>query len=198
MADPFLLIDGYNLMHAAGMFRESYGPGEFEKWRNRFLEFVSDNLTDAERRRTTVVFDAPASSVHAVSEWNLQGLRVMFAQSDLDADDVIEELIAGHSAPRQILLISSDHRLQRAARKRRGRFVDSEVFASRLAERRDAGERQAAERPPPQKFRGLQSDRETAAWLELFGEIPEAGKLKGRKPKLDLDDLQREVDAESE
>ena len=58
MATPFRIIDGYNLMHAAGMARRRYGPGDLERYRNRFIRLVAARLTEEERARTTIVFDA--------------------------------------------------------------------------------------------------------------------------------------------
>jgi len=58
MAQKFLIIDGYNLMHAAGMARERYGPGDLERCRERLLRFLHSRLTAEERKRTTIVFDA--------------------------------------------------------------------------------------------------------------------------------------------
>ena len=67
MATPFHIIDGYNLLHAAGLGRPTYGPGDLERCRNRLLSFLRTHLRAAERARTTVVFDArdaPPDRVH--------------------------------------------------------------------------------------------------------------------------------------
>jgi len=193
MADPFLLIDGYNLMHAVGLFQRRYGPGEFAKWRNRFLHYLSQHLTPRERERTTVVFDAPPSGQGRPQSVESHGLQVLYAHSELEADDVLEELIAGHSAPRQVLLVSSDHRLQKAARRRRGKSIDSEDFALRLEERENQ-ELQRKQAPLPRcKFTGLHSPGELEAWLEIFGDIPEAARLKQQSPESDVERLQREI-----
>lgn len=199
MADPFLLIDGYNLMFACGMIGGGGGPGEFEKARNRFLRFVSQNLTQRERERATVVFDAPPSSNRSATPKSQYGLQVMYAHADFDADDVLEDLIAGHSAPRQILLVSSDHRLQKAVRKRRGKFIDSEDFTALLEKR---NERQQAETRDEQvtpeqqsKRTGLSSSEDVTAWADEFGEIPEARNLRSHLPEIDLDALEKEIEA---
>jgi uncharacterized protein len=194
MADPFLLVDGYNLMHAVGMFRRRYGPGEFAKWRDRFLHYLSQHLTPRERERTTVVFDAPSSGPGPTQSAESHGLQVLYARSDLEADDVLEELIAGHSAPRQILLVSSDHRLQKAVRRRRGKAIDSEDFALRLEERENQGSQRKPPSLPRCKFTGLHSPGELEAWLEIFGDIPEAARLKRPAPESDVERLQREID----
>ena len=194
MADPFLLIDGYNLMHAVGLFQRRYGPGEFARWRNRFLHYLSQHLTERERERSTVVFDAPSSGQGRSQTTESHGLQVIYAQSDLEADDVLEELIAQHSAPRQVLLVSSDHRLQKAVRRRRGKSIDSEDFALRLERREEQEPRPKKPGLPRCKFTGLHSPSELEAWLEVFGEIPEAGRLIREPPDNEIEQLQREID----
>lgn len=200
MPTPFILIDGYNLMHAMGTMRVGYGPGEFERQRMWFLKSISRNLSDRERERTTVVFDAPATSRGGVAESRVAGLTVVYAQSELEADDVLEELIAGHSAPKQILLVSSDHRLQRAARRRRGKFTDSEDFAALLEKREQRNEQTELVEPTAEEIRkqsGLQSPTEVAAWVKVFGDIPEVEEVKRlAPPEIDIEALQREIDRE--
>ena len=48
MADLYL-FDGYNLLHAAGLARANYGPGDLERARTALLLKVSDGLDDADR-----------------------------------------------------------------------------------------------------------------------------------------------------
>ncbi|MEM9883309.1 MAG: NYN domain-containing protein [Planctomycetota bacterium] len=50
------------------------------------------------------------------------------------ADDVIVELIAWHSAPRRLTVVSSDRAIRAAARRRRARDWPSDVFVTRLVE----------------------------------------------------------------
>jgi hypothetical protein len=199
MAEPFLIIDGYNLMHAAGMTRRRYGPGDFQRCRRRFLAFLARHLSPAERERATVVFDAIEAPAGLSRTSTLEGMSVVFAQPGGDADTLIEELIAKHSAPRQIQLVSSDHRLQKAARRRRAQFVDSERFIARLHQRGEAG-RPAQDSPAvnaqsPEKFSGPLSDAETSEWLEVFGDIPEAAELESAAERLqeELDNLADEI-----
>lgn len=200
MADPYLLIDGYNLMHAVGTVRPQDEPGGFQGERTQFLRHVSDNLTARERERTTVVFDASTSSRRGNSTSRVAGLTVIYSAKDRDADDVIEELIADHSSPRQILLVSSDHRLQRAVKKRRGKFTDSEEFAELLERRQTHHANTELVEPSTeelQKQSGLHSPAEIEAWLKVFGDIPELDKVnRFHPPRVDFDALQREVDGE--
>ncbi|MFQ5731979.1 MAG: NYN domain-containing protein [Planctomycetaceae bacterium] len=202
MPAPFLLIDGYNLMHAVGLFQRAYGPGEFEKRRNRFLRQLASHLSERERPRTTVVFDGTAGRNRDIDRESFEGMTVLYSAAQTEADDLLEDLIAGHSAPRQILLVSSDHRLQKAARRRRGQFVDSEDFADRLERRaeRDSDTDATDSGPSAEKLSGLQPGEELQHWLKEFGEVPGAAPPQPERadPDFDVDALQREIDAESE
>jgi uncharacterized protein len=180
MPRRFLIIDGYNLMHAAGLARRTYAPGQLQRCRTQLLRYLASHLAAPERERTTVVFDAGEAPPDLPRQTMAAGMRVCFASPGKEADDTIEELIAAHSSPRQIRLVSSDHRLQRSARRRRGEFVDSEVFAAELEHRGpvaetdpDAVDAEAGvgskERPDPAM--------DVEAWLAIFGGITEATEL---------------------
>lgn len=190
MARPFLLIDGYNLMHAAGLARRDYGPGELEKCRHRFVRYVVRHLTPGERPRTTIVFDAADAPPGVARHHVIQELEVLFAPRGEDADSLIEELIARHSAPRLVRLVSSDRRLQKAARRRKADFVRSETFIAELERRGPVTDRPA--RPAPSdpdlqaKFTGRVPAGTTEQWLEVFGEIPEAEQLESRADELEF------------
>ena len=198
MPVPFTIIDGYNVMYAAGMARLKAVPGELERRRNQFLRYVAGRLSEKERERTTVVFDASDAPSFVTRHATVDGIEVLFARPGGDADSLIEELVAAHSAPRQVRVVSSDRRLQTAARRRRGRFVDSPTFLDELEHKLPE---QHARRPRQldQKFGGEISERETERWLEIFGDIPEAQQLKQnnsdfRKELEDLSDLLDERD----
>ena len=132
MARLFLMIDGYNLMHAVGLARQSYGPGDLEIRRNRLLQQLAARLNPPTIDRTTIVFDAFAADGDSDRHQSVHGLSVVFAPCGTDADSEIERLIASHPAPRQLVVISSDQRLHRAARRRRAQAVNSSDFWNSL------------------------------------------------------------------
>lgn len=127
MAAPFLLVDGYNLLYEVGFGRRTYAPGEYESCRRQLLAELASRLSRPERERTIVVFDAIHAPSKLETRLSFDGISVLFP-SGRDADSQIESMIAAHSAPRQIRVVSSDHRLQRAARQRGCQFVDSGTF----------------------------------------------------------------------
>lgn len=173
-----LLIDGYNLLHAAGLARRSYGPGEFDKTRRRLLKLLAGQLFPRELQRTTVVFDAPEQSLGPSPPTVIHGIRVIFAGGEGDADAVIERLIESNTAPRRLHVISSDHRIQRAARRRRSKFFDSDQFLDRIVRRRGPAER-ARRAEPLEKQQGLTAPGEIEAWMKAFGDVgPVADQIK--------------------
>ncbi|VAX39947.1 hypothetical protein MNBD_PLANCTO02-1642 [hydrothermal vent metagenome] len=181
MSVPFLIIDGYNLMHAAGMARLQYGRGDLERCRNAFINLLSLAISEEQAARTIMVFDAFGAPDNVSRKYLIAGMTILFASPGSDADTAIEEMIADHSSPRQVLIVSSDHRIQKAARKRRAQSMDSDVFLlelEKLAEKR----KKQGEALPPQKFGHRITELETDYWLDEFGSIPTTMKEAGIEP----------------
>ena len=167
-----LLIDGYNLMHAAGFARERYGPRGLEQQRERFLAWLWKRVPPLQREFTVVVFDAGAADGQYVERATHGELRVLYSPHGVEADDLIEELIALHSAPKRLQVVSSDHRLHKAARKRKATCLDSEAFLSvmgRIARETRDRQRELEEQSKPTG----ELPEETAEWLRVFAEADE-------------------------
>ncbi|HUQ70956.1 MAG TPA: NYN domain-containing protein [Planctomycetaceae bacterium] len=170
MSAPFLLIDGYNLLHAAGLARLRYGPGDLERARHRMVGMLCEKLDVAEQMRCTVVYDAQNAPSDVHREGKQNEIRVLFAPPGQDADSAIEDLIARHPAAKNLIVVSSDHRLHKAAKRRGAQPVDSEVFWERLQIRPDARTALVAPKPPAPS-RKPTSSSSTDAWLKEFGEF---------------------------
>lgn len=177
-----ILIDGYNLMHAAGLANRSFGPGGLQKARQGLLGLLAASLDAREIDGTTVVFDAKDQPAGAPEMEHYKGLTICFATSHEDADAQIEELIRTDSAPRRLLVVSSDHRLQRAARRRRARSIDSEQFVEDLMARRRRRRKSGSPVEPNTKRDGAGSEAETAYWLEEFKDLIDDPAVKDLSP----------------
>ncbi len=163
-----LLIDGYNLLNATGIATRGRGPGNLERSRQALLNVLVESLPPEEVPRTTVVFDASESPWGVAKEVNHRGLKVQFASRDEDADTVIERLIVADTAPKRLTVVSSDHRLQKAAKRRRAVAIDSDVWFAQLMRERAARMSQSstADLPKPE---GEISPGEVEHWLREFG-----------------------------
>lgn len=161
-----LLIDGYNLLYVTGIVGHGVGPGTFHRSRLALLNFLAESLDPEELARTTVVFDAHATS-GLPQALEHRGIRVRFATKYEAADDLIEELIRADSAPRRLVVVSGDHRIQRAARRRRAKAVDSDAWYAELVRtRRERREESPATpgRPPVPLL-----EEDVNYWLRQFG-----------------------------
>lgn len=156
-----IIIDGYNLLHASGIFGEERGPHGFEQSRNALLDHLLE-LLGSEADRTLVVFDAahapdglPAKLMHGP-------IRVWFARDYPDADSLIEEVLEDEIVGNR-LVVSSDRRVQAAARRCNATPVGSDEW---LKDRRRALQdaRRPQERKPPEPGPG-----DVEAWKRYFG-----------------------------
>ena len=171
MGVPFVIIDGYNLLHAAGLARLRYAPGDLERARQRLLGMLCEKLQSTEQVRCTIVFDGQAAPSDGLQEQRHKDLRVLFATVGSDADTVIEELIDHHPAPRQTIVVSADHRLHKAARRRGASPIDSEDFWERLQKRVDARNLQVDDLQRPARPKATPRKSESEAWLVEFGQV---------------------------
>jgi len=165
------LIDGYNLLYAVGILGRHVGPGTLERARQALLGFLAASLSESERADTTVVFDAKSHPPGVPRELNYRGIRVLFAVGHADADDLLQQLIRADSSPRRLVVVSSDHQLHRAARRRRATAIDSDCWYDELRRHRRARQQPglpAEERPAPEP-----GAEDAAYWLDVFSR-PEA------------------------
>src|SRR4051812_39323189 len=113
-----LLIDGYNLLNVTGIFAGE-GPGtELHRARLAFLNYLASSFTKRQRTGTTIVFDAAGAPPGLPHTINHDGMTIHFARRHSNADEMIEELLEEWKSPRSLVVVSSDHRVQRAARHR--------------------------------------------------------------------------------
>ena len=142
-----LIIDGYNLLHASGVFGAERGPRGFEQSRAALLDLICE-LLDDHAKDTIVVFDAARAPDGLPGRLVHRGIRVWFAREYPDADSLIEELVESDTAPGHLIVVSSDRRLQAAARRRRAKAISCEEWlADARADRRRRTQRAADEKP---------------------------------------------------
>jgi uncharacterized protein len=176
------LIDGYNLMHAGGLARPGLVGEAFRRARRRFLDEISLALGPERASETTVVFDASVPPGDFALASTYRGLAVLFALGDENADARIEKLIAGHSNPKALTVVSTDRRVREAASRRRSRSVTALQFWEEID---DLKERHAARpkdrvdpKPGDAPLTAQPSAAESAMWLETFRHVDEQDDVK--------------------
>jgi uncharacterized protein len=143
-----LLVDGYNLLHVSGLFGPAGAPSTLEQSRKALLDFLAAHLPQQLRGRTTVVFDAAAAPPGLPSHGEHAEIRIRFAPRKQTADDLIADLIGQEADPRHLTVVSSDHAVQRSARQRGAKFVDSEIWFRELRQREIASPSAALHEKP--------------------------------------------------
>ncbi len=132
------LIDGYNLLHQVGLLSGRVGPAKLDKARRALLGHLSGRLGD-EAANVTVVFDALRAPPGADEVLEYQGIRVLFSRRE-EADDLIEELIRRAAAPKLLTVVSNDHRIRDAARRRHCPVAECVDFWTTLRQRKPEAE----------------------------------------------------------
>jgi uncharacterized protein len=167
------LIDGYNVMFAAGLMGRKFSPEAFRKVRHRFLNDLMATLGPVEAHLTTVVFDANDAPDHVPASVRHKGITVLYAVDHDSADEQIEGLIAQHSSPKTLTVVSSDHRIQRAAIRRKAKVLSADEFLTRMDSLKER--KRPSPVPPEEPSRQeVPTVQEAAFWLEEFREVAES------------------------
>ncbi len=163
------LIDGYNLMHAMGLLAGPVRPSRLQFARVRLLDDLCRWCGEG-AERVSVVFDATDPPPGARPELFFRRIHVYFSQGR-QADDLIEDLIEQEPTPGQLTVVSDDHRIQRAARRRHCPVLGCLDFLEGI--RQPAPQAGPADEPTSAKPEVL-SDEETRHWLREFSDLTDA------------------------
>jgi predicted RNA-binding protein with PIN domain len=177
------VIDGYNLMHAMGLLLGNVKPLGLARARLQLQEFLAGAFGD-EAAQVTVVFDAARAPPNVPRTQIYKGLTLLLAVGQQEADDLIETLIAHDSTPKRLMIVSSDHRLQTAARRRGAQAMGSTEFLDFLDDRRQ--QKPAPPEAEPEKKENL-SKNEINIWLQEFAGLEDEPDLKEAFERFDFE-----------
>ncbi len=145
------IIDGYNLIFQCGLKSTSTSSDALEQSRNRLLQEIATFAGVEFAKRTTIVFDAAHRPPLAkTNRYRIKNVLVLYADRFDDADSMIEHLIARHSTPKKLTVVSSDHRLHKAALRRNSKPIDSEIWYDRLLDGKWLAKTAPVKLPPPE------------------------------------------------
>ena len=150
------LIDGNNLIPALA----EIGP---EVGRVALCELLARAFPMGED--ICVVFDGPRPDTGVPAELDVR-LRIMFSPGR-PADLTIIDRIEADTAPKRLIVVSSDREIRQHARRRRCRSVPSDEFAATLLRLLGRPETKHATEPS-EKHEGL-GESDADDWLDYFG-----------------------------
>ena len=176
---PLLLIDGYNVVAPSVPPARRGDAHWLHRERMRLINRLVKHLDDHVRERTVVVFDAANPPPDRPSRFTVSGIDVQFAIGYAEADDLIEELIAAHTAPKRLAVVSSDGRIQTAASRRGCATFASDTWLDdlldgkpRLAIEWRGGAGQGTPREPGDEKPKTVSEEDMEQWMQDFGFDP--------------------------
>lgn len=156
-----VLIDTYNVLHVTGVLPPDLAGID--------VAGLADLIAQSRYSRHEVhLFCDGGPGNDAPSQ--LAGVTLSFAGHDRTADDLIIAAIETSTIPRRLVVISSDREIQKAARRRRSRPVDSETFLAHLAADIQSIRRSRHNRPAPDtaKPAGPAPPDHVDAWIKAF------------------------------
>ncbi len=153
------IIDGHNLLYAIPKIDE-YAASIND---DQLCQMISIYLI-LTRQSGEIIFDGAGPRDKSRFD-NINGLEVSFAGLGTDTDSVIEDKISTSTAPKRLIIVSSDRRLRKAARARKAVSIKSENFWNNVNKQLN---RKRPKKEPGAKRHGL-SDSETKQWLDYFG-----------------------------
>lgn len=157
-----LLIDAYNVLLTPGVLPLGLAGVD--------LPGLAHLIERSRYRKRAVVMVCDGRS-KSLSEKDLHigSARVVYAGAGGDADSVIERMLAEDSAPRRLLVVSSDRRVAKAAGRAGAGTLTSAAFLQQLSA--DHAKRQPEPLPPWVRQIPLEHDA-IAHWFQEFGLPP--------------------------
>jgi len=157
-----LIIDGYNLLRSVqGLLEQSSEISDIQLCR-----IINDYIYRT-KKKGCVVFDGIGPKIKDAFN-NLFNLEIIFSGTSHEADDIIEKLILQSTGAKDLIVVSSDRRIKKAAEKRKATAVDCVDFWTEVIKQLERKKKKVAE--PQAKFIGI-SEAETEYWLREFGFI---------------------------
>ncbi|GBD37362.1 hypothetical protein HRbin36_02493 [bacterium HR36] len=186
------LVDGYNVLYSLGLLRKESGPRAAARARQALLQRIAAAL-GAEAHKVLVLFDAARAPADLRRQEQFGPLRVRYSPRHQDADSLIIELAQGY-LPSQVVIVSADRALRRAARRRKCQCWTPDQFVAWLEQCR----RQRLAVPGSDEKERLAA-QETQTWLREFAHLDKDPSLGQADPfrELDIGDLLGQADPDA-
>ncbi len=177
-----LIIDTFNVLHTTGVLPPelaSYCDVDGlvqllmrSRYRNERIELVCDGSPDRPAAKGAVGAgvispgEAAGESPQRESAERPSNVNIRYSGPGREADDVIAHLLRHSTAPRSLVVVSSDGAVLRTSRKRKCRTLSSQQFLQHLTT--DHAATGTGLPAPIAKPPGGLSDDQVEAWLEVF------------------------------
>lgn len=151
-----VLIDGYNLLHAALDFDPERPPSRST------LCYLIGQWARRTGEKVTIVFDGSAPRTALAEQISVPSVEVRYSGRGIKADDTLERLINENSAARLLTVVSTDREVAQAARRRKAKTLRADAFWEKVL--RELARPSPKPLEPPEKRTGL-SREQAVEWL---------------------------------
>jgi len=128
VAQPRIVIDGYNLIHAIPELARLVGS-DLERAREALVTKLA--VYRSQRKvRVTVVFDGTGTP--GPRTWPPGGIEVVFSRAPQNADDKIKNMLALEKSPKSWTVVTSDNSIVLYARDYGAKTLPAAEFAAKL------------------------------------------------------------------
>jgi hypothetical protein len=129
MAQPRVVVDGYNLIHAMPELARLVG-NDLERARDGLVSKLAVYRSRRGEVRVTVVFDG--QSMAAQQSRPPGGIEVVFSRAPQNADAKIKTMLSLEKSPKSWTVVTSDNSIVRYARDYGAKTIPSAEFAAKL------------------------------------------------------------------
>lgn len=166
-----LLVDGYNLLFGQGWAQpgSSSHPG-LQRGRETLAQRVAALVPSGKFSSVLIVFDSLDAPSHLPTSIKMRDMEVVFSRDWSSADEMLQQIVVSHSSPKSLVVISSDHAVQRKAIARGARVYDHDRWEEAIEAAYGLSKESspAQEQAEPGKDRTLSSE-ERDDWMKRFG-----------------------------
>ena len=128
MTNPWILVDGYSVLHAWPRFTTRKSRQMSLQRQREALVVLLRQYADHSRRRVTAVFDGYAAKHKPEVAEPSHGVEVLFSDKGKTADDLIERLVGQSEHRATILVVTSDNMERRTVESLGAQSMSAEVF----------------------------------------------------------------------
>lgn len=165
-----LILDAYNVLHVVGVLPPHLAGLDVDE----LAELIARSRYRGER--AWLVCDGqPRATGPTIHRGRV---AIQYAGTAVDADSRIEQMIDASTSPRRLTVVSSDHRVRRAARRRQCQWLPAEEFLAHLA----ADARHQARSPGPARPAVPLAGSDVDRWIREFGLAEELLDLPAASP----------------
>lgn len=156
-----MLVDGYNVMHKIKKLKPSL-QNNLEEARGIFISMIEEKVQEGSiNTRLVVVFDGKGDADSTPGYTLERGkIKVMFSRPPKNADMLLCQLMDEESAPKNVMVVSSDNEVLCSAKCRLIKTQKSEAFIEKLM--------QTQKQEKSKKESPRMSEGEIAYWMKIF------------------------------